>query len=148
MGAALPFPPFFLIAVSAVLGLMAGSFFNVVIYRMPRGESVVWPPSKCQNCGYRIPFFLNVPVFAWLALRGKCKSCGAPISVQYPLVEALTGLLAAGVAAFFAYAYPDADLGFGIGFAYLVLAMVPALAFYSVAERQLVGGLTAGATKG
>jgi leader peptidase (prepilin peptidase)/N-methyltransferase len=108
-----------------VLGLMAGSFFNVVIYRMPRGESVVWPPSKCQSCGYRIPFYFNVPVLSWLVLRGKCKSCGAPISAQYPLVEALTGLVAAGLAAFFAYAYADADLGFRIGFAYLVLTSIP-----------------------
>jgi leader peptidase (prepilin peptidase)/N-methyltransferase len=104
---------------------MAGSFFNVVIYRMPRGESVVWPPSKCQSCGYRIPFYLNVPVFAWIVLRGKCKSCGAPISAQYPLIEALTGAVAAGLAAFFAYALPGADLGFQIGFAYFVLASIP-----------------------
>lgn len=121
----MPFPPPLLIFLAAVFGLMAGSFFNVVIYRMPRGESVLWPPSKCQSCGYRIPFYLNVPVLAWIVLGGKCKSCRAPISAQYPLIEALTGLLAAGVAAFFAYVFPDADLGFRIGIAYLVLASVP-----------------------
>jgi leader peptidase (prepilin peptidase) / N-methyltransferase len=115
--------PFILL--SGLLGLMAGSFFNVVIYRMPRGESVVWPPSKCQSCGYRIPFYLNVPVFAWLALRGKCKSCGAPISAQYPFIEALTGAAAAGLAAFFAYARPGSDAGFQIAFAYLALASIP-----------------------
>ena len=120
-----PFPPSCLIALAAVLGLMAGSFFNVLIYRMPRGESVVWPPSQCQSCGYRIPFYLNVPVFAWVFLGGKCRSCGAPISVQYPLIEALTGALAAGIAGFFAYAYPEADAGFAIGFAYLALASLP-----------------------
>jgi leader peptidase (prepilin peptidase)/N-methyltransferase len=119
------FPPLFSILLAGVFGLMAGSFFNVVIYRMPRGESVVWPPSKCQGCGYRIPLYLNVPVLAWVFLGGKCKSCRAPISAQYPLIEALTGLTAAGLAAFFVYALPDAGLDFRIGFAYLVLASIP-----------------------
>ncbi len=114
-----------LIALAAVFGLMAGSFFNVVIYRMPRGESVVWPPSKCPTCGYRIPFYLNVPVLAWLILRGKCKSCRSPISAQYPLIEALTGATAGGVAAFFAYTHPEADLGFCHAFGYLALATIP-----------------------
>ena len=121
----LPIPPPLLIALAGLFGMMAGSFFNVVIYRMPRGESVVWPPSRCQDCGYSIPFYLNVPVFAWLALRGRCKSCRAPISAQYPLIEALTGALAAGLAAFFLYGFTDADPGFAIAFAYLVLASVP-----------------------
>jgi leader peptidase (prepilin peptidase) / N-methyltransferase len=119
------YPPPIFIALASVFGLMAGSFFNVVIYRMPRGESVVWPPSKCQTCGYRIPFYLNMPVLAWLILRGKCKSCGAPISAQYPLIEALTGAVAGGVAAFFAFAHPGADLGFMLAFAYLALATIP-----------------------
>lgn len=121
----MPFPPPILIFLAGIFGLMAGSFFNVVIYRMPRGESVVWPPSKCQSCGYRIPFYLNIPVFAWIFLGGKCKSCGAPISAQYPLIEAFTGLVAAGLAAFFAYALPGADLDFRIGFSFLVLASIP-----------------------
>src|SRR5688572_8706672 len=89
----LPLP--FAMTLAGIFGLMAGSFFNVVIYRMPRGESVVWPPSRCTRCGYRIKPFQNIPVLSWLALRGKCKGCGAPISMEYPLVEALTGLLAA-----------------------------------------------------
>jgi leader peptidase (prepilin peptidase)/N-methyltransferase len=121
----LELPAPILIVLAGIFGLMAGSFFNVVIYRMPRGESVVWPPSKCQSCGYRIPFYLNLPVFAWIWLRGKCGSCGAPISPQYPLIEAFTGTVAAGLAAFFAYVLPDADLGFKIGFSYLVIASIP-----------------------
>lgn len=119
------FPAPIVIVLAGVFGLMAGSFFNVVIYRMPRGESVVWPPSKCQSCGYSIPFYLNIPVFAWLYLGGKCKSCGAPISAQYPLIEAFTGLVAAGLAAFFVYAVPDAGPDFRIAFSYLVLASIP-----------------------
>ncbi|MBW8887742.1 MAG: prepilin peptidase [Fibrobacteres bacterium] len=120
-----PLPPPILILLAGIFGLMAGSFFNVVIYRMPRGESVVWPPSKCQSCGYRIPSYLNIPVFAWIFLGGKCKSCRAPISAQYPLIEALTGLVAAALAGFFVYALPDSDLDFRIGFSYLVLASIP-----------------------
>jgi leader peptidase (prepilin peptidase)/N-methyltransferase len=119
------YPPPILIALAAVFGLMAGSFFNVVIYRMPRGESVMWPPSKCQACGYRIPFYLNMPVLAWIILRGKCGSCGAPISVQYPLIEAFTGAVAGGLAAFFTYVLPGADPGFVLAFAYLALASIP-----------------------
>jgi leader peptidase (prepilin peptidase)/N-methyltransferase len=120
-----PIPPLFGTIVAGLFGLMAGSFFNVVIYRMPRGESVVWPPSRCMNCGYRIPFYLNVPVLAWLLLRGKCKSCATPLSVQYPLIEALTGALAASVAAFFLYRNDGYALDFQIGMAWLVLASVP-----------------------
>lgn len=120
-----PFPPLFGTILAGIFGLMAGSFFNVVIYRMPRGESVVWPPSRCMTCGYRIPAYLNVPVLAWLVLRGKCKSCGTAISAQYPLIEALTGALAAGTAAFFLYRGTEYPLDFQIGVAWLVLASVP-----------------------
>jgi leader peptidase (prepilin peptidase)/N-methyltransferase len=76
-----------------VFGSMVGSFLNVCIYRMPRGLSVVSPPSHCPHCGYSIPWFLNIPLLTWLTLRGKCANCRAPISPRYFLVELLTGLL-------------------------------------------------------
>lgn len=82
-----------------VLGLLVGSFLNVVIYRVPRHESIVSPRSRCTTCGEPIKERDNVPVISWVALRGKCRNCGAPISVRYPLVELGTGLLFAGVAA-------------------------------------------------
>src|SRR5215218_6205270 len=76
-----------------VLGSMVGSFLNVCIHRLPLGQSVVSPPSHCPHCKYSIPWFLNVPLFTWVFLRGKCKNCGAPISVRYFLVELLTAVL-------------------------------------------------------
>lgn len=88
-----------LVAASAVLGLLIGSFLNVVVWRVPRGESVVSPPSACPRCGRRIAARDNVPVVSWLLLRGRCRGCGEPISVRYPLVEGGTALLFAGAAA-------------------------------------------------
>lgn len=76
----------------AALGLAIGSFLNVVIWRVPRGESVVNPPSACPRCGAVIAPRDNVPVFSWLALRGRCRGCREPISRRYPLVEAATGI--------------------------------------------------------
>jgi len=71
-------------------GLCVGSFFNVLIWRIPRGESIVWPPSHCCRCGKSIGFFDNVPVLSYVFLCGKCRSCKARISFVYPLVEILT----------------------------------------------------------
>lgn len=83
----------FIVVVCAVLGLCVGSFLNVVIWRVPRHESVVRPPSHCPACETEIRPRDNVPVASWLLLRGRCRSCGTAISVRYPLVEAGTGLL-------------------------------------------------------
>jgi leader peptidase (prepilin peptidase)/N-methyltransferase len=88
-----------LIGACAVLGLVVGSFLNVVIYRVPRHESIVKPRSKCPHCETPILERDNVPVISWLLLRGKCRTCHAPISVRYPLVELATGVLFAGAAA-------------------------------------------------
>jgi len=78
------------------LGASIGSFLNVVIYRLPRGESIVFPGSRCPKCQHAIPFIANIPVLAWFALRGRCLKCKAPISFRYPLVEALVGALFLG----------------------------------------------------
>ena len=83
------------IAGSALLGLLVGSFANVVIHRVPAGESVVSPPSACPSCGQEIRWYDNVPVLSWLLLRGRCRDCGAPIAWRYPAVElAMAGLFA------------------------------------------------------
>lgn len=78
---------------AGVLGLAVGSFLNVVIYRVPAGQSVVHPPSRCPSCGAAIRNRHNVPVLGWLVLRGRCYDCRARISPRYPLVELATGLL-------------------------------------------------------
>jgi len=80
-------------AVFFVLGSLVGSFLNVVIHRLPRGESVVYPPSHCPHCQYSIPWYLNIPLVTWVWLRGKCANCGAPISGRYFLIELLTALM-------------------------------------------------------
>jgi leader peptidase (prepilin peptidase)/N-methyltransferase len=76
-----------------LFGIMIGSFLNVCITRIPEEQSIVLPGSRCPRCSTPIKAYDNVPVFAWLWLRGKCRSCGAPISAMYPMVELLTGLL-------------------------------------------------------
>jgi len=80
----------------ALAGLMIGSFLNVCIYRLPRRESIVWPASHCTACNRPLAWFENMPVIGWLALRGRCRTCGSPISVMYPLVEVTTGVVFAG----------------------------------------------------
>ncbi|MDN4486707.1 prepilin peptidase [Demequina sp. SYSU T00039] len=82
-----------------LLGLLLGSFANVLIYRVPEGLSVVSPPSACPACGERIKAQYNVPVIGWLVLRGRCADCGVPISKRYPLVELGTGVAFAATAA-------------------------------------------------
>ncbi len=99
------------VVVAVLLGLLVGSFLNVVIYRVPRRQSVAWPASHCPHCGEPIRPLDNVPVLSYLLLRGRCRNCGGRISARYPAVEGITGLLF-GAAAF--------DLG-------LDLALLPAL---------------------
>jgi len=74
-------------------GLCLGSFFNVLIWRIPRGESIAWPPSKCTKCSGKLKAYDNIPVLSYLFLLGKCRYCKAPISVTYPVVEILTAIL-------------------------------------------------------
>ena len=74
-----------------VLGLVLGSFVNVVVYRVPLGLSIVRPGSFCPSCHRNVKERDNIPLLSWLLLRGRCRSCRAPISVRYPLVEAVTG---------------------------------------------------------
>ncbi len=75
-----------------LFGLAWGSFLNVVIYRLPLGKSIIYPPSSCPRCGTRLRWYDNIPLLSFILLRGKCRSCHQPISLVYPLVETLTAL--------------------------------------------------------
>jgi leader peptidase (prepilin peptidase)/N-methyltransferase len=76
-----------------VMGLIVGSFLNVCIYRLPRRQSLNWPGSRCTTCERALSWYENIPLVSWIALRGQCRTCGARISVIYPLVELVTGAL-------------------------------------------------------
>jgi leader peptidase (prepilin peptidase)/N-methyltransferase len=86
-------PPIFFVAAVAAVGACIGSFLNVVIHRVPREESIAFPASHCPSCGTAIRPYDNIPVISWAVLRGRCRSCRAPISARYPSVEALTAVL-------------------------------------------------------
>lgn len=83
----------FNLILAGLIGLCIGSFLNVVIYRLPRGQSLATPPSRCRNCGYLLRWYDNVPVLSWLLLRARCRSCGTAVSWQYPVVELITAAL-------------------------------------------------------
>ncbi|MBI4375023.1 MAG: prepilin peptidase [Elusimicrobia bacterium] len=85
------------IFVALWIGACLGSFVNVLVHRLPREQSVVAPGSRCPRCGVSIRFYDNVPVFGWLWLGGRCRSCRAKISLRYPLIELLTAVLCAGL---------------------------------------------------
>jgi len=76
-----------------IFGILIGSFLNVVIYRIPKNESIAFPASKCQSCQTPLKWYHNIPIFSWLALGGKCAFCKDPIAKQYPIVEFVTGLI-------------------------------------------------------
>ncbi len=122
-------------ALCALIGLLIGSFLNVVIYRVPRGESVNHPRSHCPGCNKEISPRDNIPVLSWLLLRGHCRHCGEPISMRYPAVELLTAI------AFVAFA-----VKFGASWAlpaYLYLAAIGiALAFIDFDTQRLPNVLT------
>ncbi len=90
-------PNWFWLISAAIYGSCIGSFLNVVVYRLPEGKSLISPGSRCPSCEHGLAWYDNIPVLGWLWLRGKCRYCKAPISIQYPLIEALTGLMFAGL---------------------------------------------------
>ncbi|HKK33953.1 MAG TPA: prepilin peptidase [Desulfomicrobiaceae bacterium] len=92
------FPPYLFETAALILGLVLGSFYNVCIHRTLAGQSVVWPGSHCPKCGHNLSWWENIPVLSYIFLRGKCRSCQESISLRYPTVEILSGLLAAAFA--------------------------------------------------
>jgi leader peptidase (prepilin peptidase) / N-methyltransferase len=83
-------PAWFALIVVAAFGLLVGSFLNVCIYRLPKHASIVWPGSACASCNQPLAWFENVPLVSYVVLRGRCRTCHAPISIRYPIVEAIT----------------------------------------------------------
>jgi leader peptidase (prepilin peptidase)/N-methyltransferase len=108
------------IAAGAAAGAVIGSFLNVVAHRLPKGESLVSPGSRCPACGTDVKPYDNVPVVSWLVLRGRCRSCAAPISPRYPLVELATALVFAAVVAVRGF---DEDLVLELPFVAALIAL-------------------------
>lgn len=86
-------PDIILLSILFIFGIVIGSFLNVCIYRIPKKEDIVKTASHCMSCGYHLKWYDMIPLFSFLALRGKCRKCGAKLSVQYPLIEAANGIL-------------------------------------------------------
>jgi len=114
--------------VALPFGLGVGSFMTVAVHRLPRGESVVRPRSRCPSCGAEIGARDNIPVLSWLLLRGKCRRCGARISIEYPLVELATAVLVVSAA----IRYPSPWHAVLVG---LLLGLMPALALIDLRHR-------------
>ena len=86
-------PPLLPSLIASLFGAIVGSFLNVCVYRLPRGKSIVWPGSACPGCGRELSWYENIPVASFLALRGRCRTCGTSIGWRYPLIEALTAVM-------------------------------------------------------
>lgn len=124
------------VVVAGLFGLLVGSFLNVVAHRLPRGESLARPGSRCPGCGHPVRPYDNVPVLSWLILRGRCRDCGEPISWRYPLVELVTAVLWAAVVA-----VRDDAGGIALGLI-LVTALVPIVLIDL--ERRLIPNVITG----
>ena len=103
-----------------IFGLIIGSFLNVVIYRLPRRKSIVYPPSECPSCNTKIKFYDNIPVISYLILGGKCRTCKTKIPIRYPIIELLTGISAVLV-------YLKWGLSIDFAFMFLYIALMIAL---------------------
>ncbi len=151
--------------ISAIFGGLIGSFLNVCICRLPKEESIVWPGSHCPHCQKPIKFYDNIPVFSYFLLRGKCRHCKGPISIQYPLVEGITALgtvfliMRFGVSLSFLFYFafiaalivvtvidlyhqiiPDVISLPGIGVGLLASLLIPEITFWNSLFGVLLGG--------
>jgi leader peptidase (prepilin peptidase)/N-methyltransferase len=145
--ASLPFH--FWTAVFFTVGALVGSFLNVCIHRLPRGMSIVKPPSHCPHCQFRIPCYLNIPLITWLWLRGRCAKCAAPISARYFLVELLTAIAfaAAWNEVGHAIAWKQTALiaaAYSLLFAGLIAATFIDLEHFIIPDEITIGGTIAG----
>lgn len=125
-----------------VLGLLFGSFFNVCIYRIPSGQAISLPASYCYACGAHIRWYDNVPVLSYLALRGRCRSCRAPFSSRYALIELLTGCLFLGV--FVQFGFSWAMLTYLVFTGLLLISTFTDVDNWVILDRISLGGAAAG----
>jgi leader peptidase (prepilin peptidase)/N-methyltransferase len=125
-----------------LLGLVVGSFLNVLVHRLPRGESVVFPGSHCPACGAPIRAYDNVPVLSWLVLRGRCRVCRAPIAIRYPLIELANAVLWVAVS-LSAPGWADFATGTFLSSACLALLAIDA-EFRILPDRITLTGIAAG----
>jgi leader peptidase (prepilin peptidase)/N-methyltransferase len=144
------FPPAFLIVTAVALGLVFGSFLNVVIHRLPRGENLAFPSSRCPGCGAPIAARDNVPILSFLLLRGRARCCKAKISPRYPLVELIGGLVALAVTRAIVLELPLDTPAWKIPLVflcYLALGLgLVAAAFIDLEHLYLPDGITLGGT--
>jgi leader peptidase (prepilin peptidase) / N-methyltransferase len=125
-------------------GAVLGSFLNVCIHRLPLGQSIVSPPSHCPHCKYSIPWYLNIPLATWLYLRGKCRNCGAPISIRYFLVELLTGAMF--LACWLAFGHQSALLAlvYCLFVSGLIVATFIDFEHFIIPDEITIGGMVVG----
>jgi leader peptidase (prepilin peptidase)/N-methyltransferase len=123
------------IIVVGTLGLILGSFFNVLIYRMPKGLSIVRPGSHCTSCGQPVKFYDNIPVLSYILLKGRCRSCHASFSWRYPAVELLTAFCLVSV--FLKYGWSNQTIAYGV----LVLFLIP-ISFIDIDNGLILNRLT------
>ncbi|MDD5230607.1 MAG: prepilin peptidase [Candidatus Marinimicrobia bacterium] len=127
-----------------IAGAIAGSFLNVLIYRLPRNLSIIRPPSHCPHCTNPIRFYDNLPIISYLILRGKCRHCDHKISGRYPLVEILTGL--AFVMLFYKFGWTTSAYFYGILLVYLIVIVFIDIEFHKIPNILILTGLLCGVT--
>ena len=135
-------PDLLLVAYAALMGACVGSFLNVCIYRWPEGLSVVRPASRCPGCETPIRWYDNLPIVGWLMLRGRCRTCGARISIQYPLIELTTASL--WVAAVLRHGFGWQALSSALFFTLLLGIALTDARKYIIPDQFTIGGLVIG----
>ncbi|MFN3598173.1 MAG: prepilin peptidase [Aquificaceae bacterium] len=125
-----------------ILGSILGSFYSLLIYRLPRGMSVISPPSHCTACGKPIRWYDNIPIISYIWLRGKCRYCGSKISIRYPLVEAFSGFLF--VVCFLKFKEPFMAVLFFVFFSILLVASLIDWDTFTLPDSLTLGGFLLG----
>ena len=135
-------PELVLAVIAGIFGALIGSFLNVCVYRLPRNESVVHPRSRCPRCGTTVVWYDNIPVISWLGLAGKCRTCKNPISIQYPIVEAVVALAWAG--AFWFLGFTALALSAALFITLLIGILLTDAQHFIIPDEMSLGGLAAG----